>query len=58
MSRLKYSHDFFFFLESLEHSLEAKQRGWGHGGRAYGWGSERLHRNAQELKLLIPPPVL
>lgn len=57
MSGLKYSHD-SSSSASLEHSLEPKWRGRRHGGRPYGRDSEGLHHNAEELKLLIPPPVL
>lgn len=56
-SGLKYSCG-FSSPASPEHSLEAKWRGRGHGGRACSQDSEGLHCNAEELKLLVLPPVL
>ena len=55
MLGLKYSRD-SSSSASPERSLEARQRGRGHEGRACGWDSEGLPRNAEELKLLILPP--
>lgn len=57
MSGLKYSCG-SSSPASPECCLEAKQRGRGHRDRSHGWDSEGLPRNAEGLKLLIPPPVL
>lgn len=51
MLGLKYSRD-SSSPASLEHCLEAKQRGRGMGGRACGRDSKGLHCNAEELLLI------